>query len=67
MVYVAGVLGFISGFFIGQMLLFFMLRGVSVEDLLNDPYFKWKYGTLNWVVAGLCSYAGVLMYERFFL
>ncbi|MGH1404614.1 MAG: hypothetical protein ACRBDL_10265 [Alphaproteobacteria bacterium] len=67
MVYVFGVLGFIGGFIAGQMLLHFMLRNASQEDLLNDPYLKFKYGTLNWIIALLGSYAFVLMYNRYFL
>lgn len=67
MVYLIGTLGFFCGFVFGQMLLFFMLRNVSKEDLLNDPYLKWKYGLLNWVIAGFGSYSFVSVYERFFL
>ncbi len=67
MVYVFGVLGFIGGFIAGQALLYFMLRNASQEDLLNDPYLKWKYGTLNWIAAIAGSYAFVFMYERYFL
>jgi ABC-type antimicrobial peptide transport system permease subunit len=66
MVYVLGAIGFIGGFVFGQMLLFFMLRNVSKEDLLNDPYIKWKYGLTNWACAILGAYSFVAMYGRFF-
>ena len=66
MIYVAGVLGFIGGFAFGLMLLTFLLRNVSKEDLLNDPYIKWKYGLLTWAVAFLGAYAGVEMYKQYF-
>lgn len=67
MIYVAGVIGFIGGFALGIMLLSFMLRNVSQEDLLNDRYLRWKYGVLNWLIAVLGAYSGVHMYERYFL
>lgn len=66
MIYVLGVFGLICGFAFGQMLLYFMLRNVSQKDLLNDPYLKWKYGTLNWICAGLGSYSFIVVYGRFF-
>ncbi len=66
MVYVAGILGFIGGFVLGLWLLYFLLRDVSKEDLMNDPYIKWKYGILNWIIAILGSYSAVFMYERIF-
>ncbi|MBI1300722.1 MAG: hypothetical protein GC137_03595 [Alphaproteobacteria bacterium] len=67
MIYVAGFLGFIAGFFMGLALLMFLLNNVKKEDLLNDPYIKWKYGLINWCVAFLGAYAGVAIYERYFL
>ena len=67
MVYVAGVIGFIGGFMCGLMLLTFLLRNVKQDDLMNDPYIKWKYGLLNWGVAILGAYAGVSMYEKYFI
>lgn len=66
MVYVAGVIGFIGGFFAGQMLLMFLLRDVSKEDLLNDPYIKVKYGLLNWIIAILGCYCTIWTYQRYF-
>ncbi len=66
MVYIIGVFGFILGFFLGQMLLFFLLRNVPSEKLLNDPFIKWKYGLLNWAVAGFTCWAMMEMYGRYF-
>lgn len=66
MVYVAGVIGFIGGFVAGQMLLLFLLRNVSKEDLLNDPYIKVKYGLMNWIIAILGCYSTIWMYQRYF-
>lgn len=67
MIYVAGFLGFIVGFFIGLALLMFLLSNVKKDDLLNDPYIKWKYGIINWSCAFLGAYGGVFIYERYFL
>jgi ABC-type antimicrobial peptide transport system permease subunit len=66
MVYLVGVIGFIGGFVFGQMVLYFLLRNVSQEDLLNDPYIRWKYGLLNWIIAGLGVYSCISMYDRYF-
>ncbi len=66
MVYIAGIAGFIFGFFIGLMLLSFLLRDTKKEDLLNNPYIKWKYGILNWIIAILGSYVAVIIYQRAF-
>jgi hypothetical protein len=66
MIYVVGFIGLIGGFAIGQMVLYFLLRGVSSEDLLNDPYIKWKYGGLNWVIAIATCYVMIRMYEYHF-
>ena len=67
MVYIVGFFGFLLGFFLGQMLLFFMLRHVPNEKLLSDPFIKWKFGLLNWAVAGGTCYFLVAMYNRYFL
>lgn len=65
MIYFAGFVGLVGGFAIGQMVLYFLLRDVPREDLLNDPHIKWKYGTLNWVIALLTCYVVVRMYEYY--
>jgi len=65
MIYVCGIVGFTIGFAFGQMLLFFLLRGVSKEDMLNDKYIQLKYGLLNWGVALLGGYGAILLYQRY--
>ncbi len=67
MVYVAGVVGFIGGFAIGLMFLYFLLRNATQEDLLNDRYLKWKYGLINWGFAALGAYSAVTTYKEYFL
>lgn len=66
MVYVVGTIGFVIGFMLGQMLLLFMLRDVKSEDLVEDSGIKWKYGTLNWIIAILSTYGMVEMYKFYF-
>jgi hypothetical protein len=66
MVYVAGIIGFIGGFAAGQMLLYFMLRHRSREELMNDKSLKWKYGILNWGMAALGAYSFIEMYKLYF-
>ena len=67
MVYLVGVLGFIGGFVLGQALLMRLLKGRTKEELLSDKYLKWKYGTLNWLIAALGSASAVMLYERIFI
>ncbi len=66
MVYVVGILGFISGFVLGQLILAHLLRSRTKEELLNDKIIAWKYGMLNWVIAGLTSYSAVSFYQFYF-
>ena len=65
MVYGIGIVGFIAGFLAGQMLLYFMLRHKTKEELLSDPYLKWKYGGLNWIVELLGAYGSVQLYYEY--
>ncbi len=65
MVYLIGTIGFIGGFFAGQMLLYFLLRHRSREELTSDNSLKWTYGLLNWAVAALGAYAFVQMYYEY--
>lgn len=66
MVYFVGFIGFIGGFIAGQGILYFLLRNATQEDILNDPYIKWKYGLLNWAVALIGAYSAVDMYSRYY-
>jgi hypothetical protein len=66
MVYVIGVIGFIGGFLFGQMVLYFLLRHKSREDLLNDKHLKLKFGLLNWGMAILGCYCFIEMYRLYF-
>jgi len=65
MVYVVGIIGFIGGFVLGQMVLYFMLRHKSRDDLLKDKSLRW-YGLLCWVIAALSAYSMVEMYLLYF-
>lgn len=67
MVYGIGILGFIAGFIAGQMLLYFMLRHKTREELLTDPYIKWKYGLINWGMAALGSYSFIQLYKEYMI
>tara|TARA_R110002072_G_scaffold145791_1_gene292452 strand:- start:1018 stop:1221 length:204 start_codon:yes stop_codon:yes gene_type:complete len=67
MIYIIGILGFFGGFACGLMVLYFLLRNVDQEDLLGDPYIKWKYGLLNWGFAALGSYSAVSTYKLYFI
>lgn len=66
MVYIMGIIGFIGGFAIGQMILFFLLRHKTKEELLNDKSLKWKFGLLNWALAIAGAWFMIDSYQRFF-
>lgn len=65
MVYVFGIIGFIAGFILGQMLLYFLLRHKSRKELVENDSLKWTYGILNWVIAGASSYGFVMLYQQY--
>jgi uncharacterized protein YneF (UPF0154 family) len=65
MVYVIGVIGFVVGFGVGQMVLMFLLRHKTNEDLKTDPRLK-VYGLLNWLVAGLGVIVMVGLYNQYY-
>jgi ABC-type antimicrobial peptide transport system permease subunit len=60
-----GLLGFIAGFILGQMVLYVLLRGTSKNELLDSKRLHWKYGTLNWLIALLGMAAAMVVYARF--
>jgi len=65
MVYVVGIVGFIGGFCAGLLILLFLLRHKTAEQLTTDPTLK-VYGFLNWVVAGVGAAAFVAIYRNYF-
>ena len=65
MVYAVGVIGFICGFFAGQMLLAFLLRNRSNKELTSDSSLK-VYGLLNWLVAAGGAAAFVMIYRQYY-
>lgn len=66
MVYGVAFIGLILGFVFGQMVLFVLLRHKSQSDLLNDNDLKWKYGTLNWLIAIISAASFVYLYNLYF-
>jgi len=66
MIYGFGIAGFIGGFIFGQMVLYFLLRHKTNEELLSDRLLKLKYGLIGWGCAGLGAYSFVEMYRYYF-
>lgn len=66
MIYIMGIFGFLGGFAAGQMVLYFLLRHKSREELLSDSSLKWKYGLLNWGLALLGAWFMVESYRLAF-
>lgn len=67
MIYLVGIIGFIGGFLAGQMLLYFLLRHKSNQELLEDKSLKVKYGLLCWGCAILGSYSFIELYQYYFV
>lgn len=67
MVYVFGVLGFLGGFSLGVMLIGLFLKRVSKSELMEDKSYRWIYGTLVWIIAGIGAWAGIFVYNSYFL
>ena len=65
MVYIVGIVGFIGGFCAGQLLLMYMLRHKSNDDLLKDKALR-VYGLLNWLMVALGTIAGITLYHHYF-
>jgi hypothetical protein len=65
MIYFVGTLGFVGGFILGQMVLAFLLRGKTREQLLSDKSLRWKYGLLNWLIALLTAASSVYLLLTF--
>ena len=66
MIYLIGTLGFICGFFLGQLVLLKILRNVPKEELINNKRLHWKYGLLNWAIAIMTAASAVRLYETYF-
>jgi hypothetical protein len=64
-VYVVGVIGFLGGFCAGQILLMFLLRHKTNEELKTDKSLK-IYGLINWIVAVLGMLAMLWLYKIYF-
>lgn len=65
MVYAVGAIGFICGFLAGQMLLAFLLRHRTNQELIGDTSLK-IYGLINWVVAAGGATAFVMIYRQYY-
>ena len=66
MTIVIGIIGALGGFIMGQMILYFLLRHKSNEELLTDKSLKLKFGLLNWACAALGAYAFIQTYQHYF-
>ncbi len=64
MVYVYGIIGFVSGFIGGLGILSFLLKSYSRSELVQSKRLRWTYGLMVWVLAGLGGWGGVLLYNR---
>jgi hypothetical protein len=69
MVWFMGIFGFACGFFAGQMVLAYLLRGRTkqeVLDLMKDKHERLKYGMINWTIAFLGAMSFVIIYHRWY-
>lgn len=66
MIYVIGILGFVAGFVLGQVLLSIWLKDRSRKDLLTDKALQMRYGLFNWGLAALTAYTTIRLYQIWF-
>lgn len=66
MVYLIGILGFVSGFCLGVMLIGLFLKNRSKKELIENKSYRWTYGVFVWIVAGFGSWAAVSAYHQYF-
>lgn len=70
MIYLAGFLGLALGFIAGQIVLAHLLRDRSrseIIELMKDRGAKFRYGTLNWLLAVLGCLLAVFIYREYVL
>lgn len=66
MIWLVGIVGFISGFAAGQMILLRLLKDRTRDELLSDRSLRWRYGLFNWLIAiGTCVCA-IITYRHYF-
>lgn len=68
MIFLMGITGFVGGFLLGQMILSFLLRGKSRDDILKimqDPGKKLRYGMITWLCAFMGAYCFLSTYKRY--
>lgn len=65
MIYLVGIIGFVIGFLAGQYFLLKLLKDYSNKEILENPSLRWKFGTLNWLIAFAGSYMAVSFYNYF--
>jgi hypothetical protein len=63
MIYVAGTIGFVIGFLLGQGLLMVWLKDRSKEELLKDRDLRYRYGLFNWGLAAAGTWMGLEVYR----
>lgn len=67
MIYLIGIIGFISGFILGQFILLGLLKDKSNEEILKNKKIKFIYGTFNWIVAFITAFTAIRMYQFYIL
>ena len=64
MVYAVAIVGFVLGFALGLFVLSIKLKDKTNEELLKNKNLWWAYGTLNWIIAIICSISSVYLYKH---
>ena len=67
MVYLVGMIGFILGFALGQVVLMHLLRSRTNTEILTDKSIRLKYGLISWGITFLCCYLSIRAYQFFVL
>ena len=66
MIWVVGIIGFLSGFALGQTLLMRWLAGKSRAELLHNKHLHYTYGLMNWALAIIGCLSAIWLYKYYF-
>jgi hypothetical protein len=65
MEWVVGIIGFLSGFALGQIALLRWLKDRTRAELMNNKDLHFKYGLINWAFAILGALCALWVYDYY--
>jgi len=66
MVYLFGIIGFVTGFAIGLGVINVILRKKSIDEIKKNKSYRWKYGLLVWFFGFIGCRIGIILFNTYF-